>query len=104
MSKYFQDNFIYNEESENYVGLPRPYIDVDESLYKKDGEFHLHKRVPIPWQSKPANANHFLNIVHENENKVYSLNLCAYCGKSFLPNEESIRWISKKRTSHWDYT
>ena len=102
MSKYFKDGFVYNEESVNYVGLPRPYVDTEESLYKKDGKFHLHKRVPIPWQSKPANAGHFLNIVHENEDKIYGLNLCPYCGKDFLPNEESIRWISKKRIPQFE--
>jgi hypothetical protein len=97
MSKYFKDEFIYNEESKKSIGLPRPYVDVDESLYKKNNVFHLHKRVPIPWQSEPAGLDNFLNIIHENEDKIYSMNLCPYCGKQFLPDEESIRWISKKR-------
>jgi hypothetical protein len=98
MSKYFKDNLSWNSLSKNIIGIPRPFFKVLKSEQYKNGKFHLHPKIPIPWQSEP----HFkdgraFNIIYENEEKVYPHNICPYCGKTFLPIEESTRWTGSKK-------
>ncbi len=97
MSKYFDNNLEWNEDTKNKLGTPRPFFNVPSNFYKKNNKFYLHKRVPIPWQSRPVfKENEMLNIIHENEDIVFQQNLCPYCGKAFLPEDIVVRWTASK--------
>jgi hypothetical protein len=99
MSKYFLKNLIWNENTKNTTGLPRPYTDVPKSFWRlKNKSFYLHKKIPIPWQSIPIFDKKMtvLNVIQENEKKIYEENLCPYCGVVINSNEISIRWKEHK--------
>jgi hypothetical protein len=88
---------FWSEKNSNFLGLPRPYYLLDSKWYTKNKKKYLHKKIPIPYQSKPGLKNSSpisLNI--ENEKKVVENGLCSYCGIKINDNEESIRWMIEK--------
>ena len=88
---------FWSEKNSNFLGLPRPYYLPDPKWYVKNKKKYLHKKIPIPYQSKPGTKNSSpisLNI--ENEKKVIKEALCSYCGIHIEDNEKSIRWMIEK--------
>jgi hypothetical protein len=98
MSKYFLDNYLWSENTKNNVGLPRPYAVTDPKFYKIINKFYLHKKIPIPWQSAPLMTDRPIQLIVENEDKVFNESLCPYCGVGFDKNEYVCRWTSSDST------
>jgi hypothetical protein len=92
MKKVFEKLLIWNSELLNYKGLPRPYFYTDSRFYKVNHSFYLHKKIPIPWQSKPLMTSRPIDLIIENETRVYPESLCAYCGVVFDQEEVCVRW------------
>lgn len=100
---YYKKDFMWNSENANVKGLPRPHFITPESFhYKETQNFknpfrrYLHKIIPIPWQSLPKfEFPTGLNLILENEKKVISDSLCAYCGIQFNDDSLAIRWITQ---------
>jgi hypothetical protein len=105
MSKYISKDFFWNKDLINYVGSPRPSLNVPQSFWnrkkilangkKVKGKFYLHKIIPIPWQSKPVFdeiTRVVFNVIEDHESLVYKNNLCSFCGIKINNNEECIRW------------
>jgi|694.fasta_scaffold65866_5 hypothetical protein len=105
MAIYYKKDFLWNFETGEQTGLPRPHVIVPESLYfvkktKINNPFkrYLHKIVPIPWQSIPKffdNTGGLLSVNIDHEKKVITDNLCSYCGLGFNKDEICSRWISQ---------
>jgi len=74
----------WSEDNKSQIGLPRPNAIV------------MDRKRPIPWQSAPNYESGKLLLIQEHEDKVYSENLCAFCGIEIQPNEESIRWTNEE--------
>jgi len=84
----------WNESHIGFVGLPRPFSKV---LKQHQVRHALAPKTPIPWQSRAQNnQDGFLRIVQENEDIVYSKNLCSYCGVKINNDENVIRWKNKE--------
>ena len=80
----------WSETTKSFKGLPRPF-----AKYKKGiGLSKLFGKTPIPWQSVPSIFSGNLLLEKENEKKVWSENLCAFCGLGFKETEQSIRWTT----------
>ena len=80
----------WSEATKSFKGLPRPF-----AKYKKGvGRSKLSGKTPIPWQSVPNLFSGNLFLEKENEEKVWSKNLCAFCGLGFKDSEQSIRWTT----------
>lgn len=94
MSKYFLDNYLWSENTAKNAGLPRPYAVTDPKFYKIIDKFYLHKKIPIPWQSRPLMENRPIDLIIENEKKVILSGLCGYCGTKFLDKDAVVRWVS----------
>lgn len=102
MPNYYKEGFIWNGETGNTKGLPRPYITPPNIYYfRKPFAFnsrfkrYLHKIVPIPWQSIPffdENFNKLLSVNVEHEIEARENNLCGYCGLGFKDTDIVIRW------------
>jgi hypothetical protein len=82
---------LWSEELKNYKGLPRPYADSLIQYYFIKGKKFLDKKVPIPFQSKPAMEVGGLILNLENEKMVVEQGLCSYCGIYIEDDETSIR-------------
>jgi hypothetical protein len=94
MSKYFDDADEWEPESKEHTGLPRPYKEVEPSLFAH--KFSIKPKVPIPWQSYPIfSTRGAIEVIKENEARVFSEDLCAYCGLKIKDNETVIRWKSE---------
>jgi hypothetical protein len=92
MKKHFDNNLVWNKDLSDYKGFPRPYCNTDPKFYKLNENLYLHKKIPIPWQTKPLMTTRAIDLIIENEEKVYKESLCAYCGIKFDIDEECIRW------------
>jgi hypothetical protein len=92
MKKHFDKNLMWNKDLTDYKGIPRPYFNTNSKFYNVEGIFYLHKRIPIPWQTRPLMTTRPIDLVIENEEKVYTDSLCAYCGIVFNIDEECVRW------------
>ena len=104
MKKYYLDNFIWNKETSEIRGLPRPYVKVNKLYYflkpvgfKNKFKRYLHTVVPIPWQSIPLfdNFGALLDVNVDHESEVVKNGLCAYCGIKFKEKEICIRWTTQ---------
>lgn len=88
------NNAEWNESHIGFVGLPRPFSKVLEQHQISQS---LASKVPIPWQSRAQNnQDGFLRIVQENEDIVYSKNLCSYCGVKINNDDNVVRWKNKE--------
>jgi hypothetical protein len=95
-NKYFKKKFEWNEQTKNFLGVPRPYVKVPINFSIETlRDFILPKKIPIPWQSKPIlnTKGTVFNVISENEKKIYPENLCGYCGIKIDNSELCIRWI-----------
>jgi len=88
------NNAEWNDSHIGFVGLPRPFSKV---LEQHQVSHALAPKVPIPWQSRAQNnQDGFLRIVQENEDIVYTKNLCSYCGVTINNGENVVRWRNKE--------
>ena len=74
----------WSEDNKSQTGLPRPHAIV------------MDRKCPIPWQSAPNYKSKKLLLIQEHEDRVYSENLCAFCGLEIKAEEESIRWTNEE--------
>jgi hypothetical protein len=94
MKNIFLKPVFWNEKNKDKEGLPRP-IAITTYNYSEYRRLGLAKKVPIPWQSKPAfKEKMLLSLNIENENKIYKNEVCPYCGIKFQNNDNTIRWIT----------
>ena len=84
---------LWSEEVKNNKGLPRPYSYSLLKYYFRGDKKFLDRKVPIPFQSKPAMDVGGLILNVENEKMVVDQGLCSYCGVNIKDNETSIRWM-----------
>ena len=91
----------WSQKNKNNLGLPRPFFLVPEEQRKKSEKstlllktkIYLHKKIPVPWQTEPIfNLDKQLNLIFENELRVYLEGICAYCGIDFKDKDDCIRW------------
>ena len=87
---------LWSEEIKNNTGLPRPYAYPLLQYYFIKGKKFLDKKIPIPFQSKPAMDVGGLILNLENEKMVTCQGLCPYCGVYIKDEEISIRWMVEK--------
>lgn len=88
------NNVEWNDSYIGFVGLPRPFSKV---LKQHQISHNLASKVPIPWQSRAQNnQDGFLKIVQENEDIVYTKNLCSYCGITINNEDDVVRWKNKE--------
>jgi hypothetical protein len=85
---------LWSEENKNITGLPRPYAITNPKFYDFMGKLYIHKKIPIPWQSAPMMTDRPIELVIENESRVFAESLCAYCGVKIKEDEYVCRWIS----------
>jgi hypothetical protein len=81
----------WSETNKNFKGLPRPFAKYGNGFPNPK---KLASKTPIPWQSAPDIEHGFIDLEKENEKKVWSENLCAFCGLGFKETEQSIRWTT----------
>jgi hypothetical protein len=89
---------LWSEKVTNFQGLPRPYWFPHPKYYFFNGKKYLHKKVPVPFQSRPGTEKTSpitLNI--KNEKKAVEEGLCSFCGVKIKDDELSIRWIVEKQ-------
>ena len=101
MKKVFLDSLKWSIDLKNYVGLPRPHVQLNENQrlqllepkLKLKTKIYLHKRIPVPWQSMPVfESGQPFNLNIENERRVYPEGLCGYCGVKLKDEENCSRW------------
>jgi hypothetical protein len=88
---------LWSEEVKNNKGLPRPYVYSFPKFQTWNNKKFLDKKVPIPFQSKPAMNEGGLVLNIENEKIVVDNGLCSYCGLGIDDNEISFRWMVEKQ-------
>lgn len=104
MGFFLKNNNEWDISLNNFIGLPRPLFKIPKTFkdqnsknfknnFNLDHDFYLHNTVPVPWQSKPNFDKHAFNVILINEEKVYTDNLCPYCGVKIKKNDIVIRWI-----------
>jgi hypothetical protein len=87
---------LWSEEVTSQKGLPRPYAYPLLQHYFIKGKKFLDKKIPIPFQSKPAIDVGGLILNLKNEKIVVEQELCPYCGIYIEDKETSIRWMIEK--------
>jgi hypothetical protein len=102
MTKFFSKSSEWNDETGAKKGLPRPYVSFPKQFLTKNGKLYLHKKVPMPWQSKPRFDKGGLDLILENESRVFPEGLCGYCGVKFNDNDQVIRWLNGSGPVHSD--
>jgi len=84
---------IWNEQTKNSTGLPRPIAKFGDKFKEKNNKFYLYSETPIPFQTAATPEDDFpINLIKENEEKVYFNNVCPFCGLGFEDDEIVIRW------------
>lgn len=95
MNKIFKQEYNWSDDKKSNIGLPRPSYSISKeykNIFKAKGTIIATKN-PIPWQSKPSKKDtHFLDLIQENEDKVFADDLCAFCGIKIADEEKVIRW------------
>ena len=85
---------IWNTKTQNDKGLPRPIAHFGKKFETKDGKQYLYTESPIPFQTSATPDDDFpIDLIQENEDRVFSEGLCGYCGIAFQNGEIVIRWI-----------
>jgi len=97
MNNIFKNAKQWTEEDKNFIGLPRPFVNMLKDLPLKMKMFKLAKIIPIPWQSKAMmhEDDPVFNIIYENEDRVIPENICGYCGINISDDEYVVRWTDK---------
>lgn len=86
---------LWTESLKSFKGFLRPYFLPDHKFYERDGKLYVHKKIPIPWQSRPSlDPKRVIDLVSENENKIYKEYLCPFCGIEIKNEETTIRWTN----------
>lgn len=100
MKNIFSDAKTWEENDKNFIGLPRPFVNLFLLIPTKMKRWGLARKIPIPWQSKPVmeEEQSVFNVIYENEERVIPENLCGYCGVKIQDNEYVVRWTDKKMT------
>ena len=89
----------WNIKTQNDKGLPRPIAHFGEKFETKDGKQYLYAESPIPFQTSATPDDDFpIDLIQENEDRVFSEGLCGYCGVAFEANDIVIRWTTGEET------
>jgi len=92
---------IWSEQTQNSTGLPRPIAKFGNKFKTKNGNKYLFAETPIPFQTSATPNDDFpIDLIQENEDKIYPEGLCAYCGLGFENDEPAIRWTKDEETLH----
>jgi hypothetical protein len=87
----------WSEQVKNMTGLPRPFVKYGKGTNRPTIKNKLARKTPFPWQSKPIPFTDGIQLIPENEQRVYAEKLCAYCGVQFNPKEECVIWTTKDK-------
>jgi hypothetical protein len=90
----------WTETTSKKLGLPRPFMWGKKDFVSKPFWSVTQKpgfiKVPIPWQSSPKNPR-VISLISENEERVYTEGLCAFCGVPFYPDDVTTLWVNYEK-------